>query len=77
MDLCCSFLDTRKEPKEIWLKIFCYKFSSIPLLGKNSRCSNSFPRCHFIPLNLFNAKYLMPVNKIQIRPLEFTYAEFI
>jgi hypothetical protein len=48
--------------KETWLKIFCYKFSSIPLLGKNSLRSNSFPHCHSITLNLFNAKYLRPIK---------------
>jgi len=58
-----SFLDARKETKETGLQIFCYKFSSIPLLGKNSLRSNSFPHCHFITLNLFNAKYLRPLNK--------------
>jgi hypothetical protein len=29
-----TFLGERKVAKETWLKIFCYKFSSIPLLGK-------------------------------------------
>jgi hypothetical protein len=60
MDLCCSFLSIRKEPKEIWLKIFCYKFSSISLLGKQLAMLKQFPSLpfhytEFISRKIFNA----------------------
>jgi hypothetical protein len=42
-----TFLDARKVAKETWLKIFCYKFSSIPLLGKQLATLKQFPSLPF------------------------------
>jgi hypothetical protein len=60
------FLTQEKYQKKHGCKYFAINSVPFHCSGNNSRCSNSFPHCHSIPLNLFDAKYLMPLNMIQI-----------
>ena len=63
-----TFLGARKVAKETWLKIFCYKFSSIPLLGKKlptvrQFSSLTFHSAEFILHKIFKAGKYEPNGK--------------